>query len=159
MSRFGGRDARQRDRLGAVDADEELPTPEWITIDELRNDARWQEEMDRASERAATLTRRVKQLQARHWETWIAVKRAVDGADPEAFLAMGCPNDEYDDAVAYLAERMVRNNSVSEDGLAAWFRGFYGAEPDSDAVRQLLDSLDGIRQILRSLDGLNCPDL
>ena len=89
------------------------------------------------------------QRQARHWETWIAVKRAVDGADADALLAMECPNDQYDDAVAYLAERRVRSQSFSVDGFTAWFRDCYGSEPDGDAVRQILDSLDGF----------NSPDL
>jgi hypothetical protein len=70
-----------------------------IPIEELRDPQRWQKEMERAAARNRSRKRRMAELKKRHWETWSAVKRAVDHADPEGLLAMGCPRDEYDDAV------------------------------------------------------------
>ena len=47
-------------------------------FDELWDEKQWQEEAGRAKERVQAMHRRKKELQARHWETWAAVKQAVD---------------------------------------------------------------------------------
>jgi hypothetical protein len=85
------------------------------------------------------------ELKKQHWETWSAVKRAVDEADPEGLLAMGCPRDEYDDAVAYLSDRFLRTERISPESVSDWFQAQYGSEPDADAIRLILGSLVGIR--------------
>ena len=100
--------------------------------------------MDKAAERVRSLKRREAELKRRHWETWSSVKRAVDDADPERLLAMGCPIDEYDDAVVYLADRVIERDPLSVESLSGWFRVRYGSEADADAIRLLLDSLEPI---------------
>jgi hypothetical protein len=115
-----------------------------IPLEELRDPQRWREEMDKAAERVRSLKRRKAELKTRHWGTWSAVKRAVDDADPERLLAMGCPNDEYDDAVVYLADRVLERDQLSLESLSGWFRAIYGSEPNADGIRLLLDSLEAI---------------
>ena len=102
------------------DAGGEEGTSERISIDERRDEKRWQEEMDRARERGQSMHRRKKELQARHRETWAAVKRAVDSADPEDLREMGCPDDEYDDVVVYLTGAVLRNEEVTRQALITW---------------------------------------
>jgi hypothetical protein len=84
------------------------------------------------------------ELKKRHWATWSAVKRAVDHADPEGLVAMGCPRNEYDDAVIYLSDRILGREHISPESLSHWFRTQYGSEPDADAIRLILGSLEGI---------------
>jgi hypothetical protein len=115
------------------------------TWDEVRDPQRWREEMDKVAESVRTRNRRKAELQKRHWETWSAVKRAVDGADPYGLLALGCPNDEYDDAVVYLTDTVVEHEPLSPESLSAWFRARYGSTLDADAIRLIVDSLAAIR--------------
>jgi hypothetical protein len=141
-------DPLREGRLLAIDADADRTDPSatrGIPIEDLRNDKRWREETQLASERVNSLRRRKIELKHQHWETWIAVKQAVDGADPEGFLAMGCPNDEYDHAVVYLTGRVLGHDRVSRDSLATWFLDRYGLEPDLEALQQVIDALEGIR--------------
>ena len=126
----------------AVDEGRAGSIPTW---DELRDEKVWREEMDKAAERVRSRKRRMAELKKRHWETWRAVKRAVDDADPEGLLASGCPRDEYDDAVVYLTDRLLGSDDLSPESLSGWFRAHYGLEPDSDAIRLILNSLETIR--------------
>jgi len=100
--------------------------------------------MDKATQRVGSLNRRKAELKARHWETWSAVKRAVDGADPEGLLAMGCPNNEYDDAVVFLADRVLEGGPLGAESLSAWFQNRYGSVPDAKAVQLIVMSLGGM---------------
>jgi hypothetical protein len=122
----------------AVDDEPAGPTWTWKELD----DPQWWRE--KTAELAHSLQRRKAELKKRHWVTWSAVKRAVDDADPERLLAMGCPNDEYDDAVVYLADRVLERDQLGLESLSGWFRANYGSEPDTDAIRLLLDSLETI---------------
>jgi hypothetical protein len=115
-----------------------------VPIEELRDPQWWHEEMEKAAERVRSRKRRQAELKKRHWGTYSAVKRAVDDADPELLLAMGCPKDEYDDAVVYLTDRMLSRDQLSPESLSGWFRTMYGSEPDADAIRLLADSLEAI---------------
>jgi hypothetical protein len=112
-----------------------------IPVDELRDENQWQEEMGRAKERVQTLHRHKKELQARHRETWAAVKQAVDSADPEGLLGMGGPDDEYDDVVVYLTGMVLRNAEVTSQTLIAWLLDRYGSEANPDAVADLLGAI------------------
>lgn len=114
------------------------------TWDELRDPQRWQEEMDKAAERVRSRNRRKAELKARHWETWSAVKRAVDDADPEGLIAVGDGSDAYDVVVVYLTGRVLGREPLSVESLSAWLRARYGsgAKSDLEALRQILDWLD-----------------
>jgi len=127
--------------VGQTVAVDEEPVPSMPTWEELRDPQRRQEEAEKAAERVRSLNRRKAELKARHWETWIAVKRAVDDADPERLLALGCPNDEYDDLVVYLTGRVLGRNPLSLESRSAWLRARYGSGSESDlaALRQILD--------------------
>jgi hypothetical protein len=100
--------------------------------------------MDKAAERVRSVKRRQAELKKRHWGTYSAVKRAVDDADPERFLAMGCPRNEYDHAVMYVTDRVLSRDQLSPESLSGWFRAMYGSEPDADAILLLVDSLEAI---------------
>ena len=115
-----------------------------IRIEELRDPQRWQEEIERAAARHRSRKRRMAELKKRHWETWSVVKRAVDHADPEGLLAMFSPRDEYDDAVVYLTDGILGKEHISPESLSHWFRTQYGSEPDADAIRLILGSLEAI---------------
>jgi hypothetical protein len=125
--------------VGQTVAVDEEPVASMPTWEELRDPERWQAEMEKATERVRSLKRRVAELKKRHWETWSAVKRAVDDADPECFLAIGTPRDQYDDAVVYLTDRVLANEHLSLESVSDWFQAFYGsAPPDADAIRRIL---------------------
>jgi hypothetical protein len=115
-----------------------------IPIDELGDEKQWQEEMVRAKERVQAMHRRKKELQARHWETWAAVKQAVDSGDSEDLLGIGCP-DEYDDAVVYLTGMVLGNEEVTGQALMAWFMDRYGSEASPDAVMDLVRAIAAIQ--------------
>jgi len=89
--------------------------------------------------------RRKKELQARHRETWAAVKQAVDSADPEGLREMGCPDDEYDDVVVYLTGAVLRNEEVTRQALITWFMNRYGSAASTDAVVDLLVAVAAIQ--------------
>ena len=112
------------------------------TIEDLWDQAQFQAEIDKAAERARSLKRRKADLQARDWETWSVVKRIVDDANPAGLLAMGCPSDEYDQAVVYLTGRLLVSHHLSREDLSDRFRDHYGSEPDADAIRFIFDSLE-----------------
>lgn len=57
------------------------------------------------------------------------VKTIVDHADPEGLLALGCPEDEYDDAVGHLTPSVLRNTAVDKQAIERWFGQVYGAAP------------------------------
>ena len=101
--------------------------------------------MAAAKKRVQAIDRRKKELQARHWETWVAVKQAVDSADPESLLGMGCPDDEYDDVVEYFTGMVLGNEEVTTEGLIAWFMDRYGSEASPDAVADLHASVVAIQ--------------
>jgi hypothetical protein len=122
----------------AVDEEEAGPTWTWKELD----DPEWWRE--KAAELARSLKRRKAELKKQHWETWSAVKRAVDDADPEQLLALGCPDDEYDDAVVYLTDKVVGRDQLSPEALSGWFRTTYRSAPDADAIALILDSLKAI---------------
>ena len=126
------------------DAEGEQRPSQRIPIDELRDEKRWQE-MGRADERVQAMHRRKKELQARHWETWAAVKQAVDSADPEGLREMGCPDDEYDDVVVYLTGKVLGSEEVTRQALMAWFMDRYGSEASPDAVTDLLGAIAAIQ--------------
>jgi hypothetical protein len=115
-----------------------------IPVDELRDESQWQEEMGRAKERVQTRHRHKKELQARHRETWAAVKQAVDSADPEGLLGKG-PDEEYDDVVVYLTGMVLRNAEVTSRTLIAWFLDRYGSEASPDAVADLLGAIAALQ--------------
>ena len=98
-----------------------------------------------AKKRVQAIDRRKKKLQARHWETWVAVKQAVDSTDPESLLGMGCPDDEYDDVVVYLTGMVLGNEEVTRHGLMAWIMDRYGSEAYPDAVADLLGAVAAIQ--------------
>jgi hypothetical protein len=123
----------------------EQPARSIPTFDELRDPQLWQQERDKAAEKNRSLKRRMAEIKARHWETWSAVKRAVDDADPEGLLTMGSPDDEYDDAVVYLTDRVLGTERISPESVSDWFQAQYGSEPDADAIRLIIGSLEGIR--------------
>ena len=127
------------------DAEGEHGPTQWIPIGELRDEKRRQEAMVAAKKRVQAIDRRKKELQARHWETFLAVKQAVDSADPEGLLGMGCPDDEYDDVVVYLTGMVLRNEEVTKQGLIAWFMDRYGSEAYPDAVADLLGAVAAIQ--------------
>jgi hypothetical protein len=49
------------------------------------------------------------------------VKTAVDESDPEGLLALGAPDDEYDDAIAELARRLIHDEGLERAAIEAWF--------------------------------------
>jgi len=104
-----------------------------------------QEEVGRANERVQAMHRRKNQLQARHWETWAAVKQAVDSTDPEGLLRMGCSDDEYDDVVVDLTGMVLGNVDVTMPALMAWFMDRYGSEASPDAVMDLVGAIAAIQ--------------
>ena len=126
------------------DAEGEQRPSQRIPIDELRDEKRWQV-MGRADERVQAMHRRKKELQARHWETWAAVKQAVDSGDPEGLLGMGCSDDEYDDVVVYLTGAVLRNEEVTRQALMTWFMNRYGSAASTDAVVDLLVAVAAIQ--------------
>ena len=89
--------------------------------------------------------RRKKELQARHWETWAAVKQAVDSTDPEGLLRMGCSDDEYDDVVVDLTGMVLGNVDVTMQALMAWFMDRYGSEASPDAVMDVVGAIAAIQ--------------
>jgi len=127
------------------DAEGEHGPTQRIPIGELRDEKRRQEAMVAAKKRVQAIDRRKKELQARHWETWVAVKQALDSADPEGLLGTGCPDDEYDDVVVYLTGMVLGNEEVTRQGLIAWFMDRYGSEAYPDAVADLLGAVAAIQ--------------
>ena len=101
--------------------------------------------MGRTEERVRATHLRKQELQARHWETSAAVKQAVDSADPQGLLGMGCPDDEYDDVVVYLTGKVLGSEEVTRQALMAWFMDHYGSEASPDAVTDLLGAIAAIQ--------------
>jgi hypothetical protein len=76
----------------------------------------------RVDERARALGRLYDEVTAE-------VKALVDRADPEGLLGMGAPADEYDDAVAELTRRVLKDEPLDSASIERWFSSVYGAAP------------------------------
>jgi hypothetical protein len=74
--------------------------------------------------------------------TWANVQLAVNAADPQGFLALGSPDDEYDDVVAYLVRPVTRGEVVDPTALQAWFRKVYGSEGNPETVERLVEEMN-----------------
>ena len=94
--------------------------------------------MARALERNRALSRLKTELQARHREAWVEVRQAVDSADPEGLLGMGCPEHEYNDVVVHLVDSVFRHEGVTTQALTTWFLERYGSEASPNAVADLV---------------------
>jgi hypothetical protein len=116
-----------------------------IPVDELRDEERLQEEMALANERNRALSRLMNELQARHWETWLDVKQAVDATDPEGLLGLGSTEDEYDDVVVHLVGRVLRDPDVTAQALTTWFLDRYGCEANHAAVADLVGAVSAVQ--------------
>jgi len=79
------------------------------------------------------------------------VKLAVDDADPVGLLALGAPEDEYDDIVGYLVSKVMRNDEITATSVAAWIRDQYGVEP---SISTLVEKVTAIQARLHSDE---CP--
>jgi len=90
---------------------------------------------------------RNKELLARYEGARREVKLAVDGADPVGLLALGAPEDEYDDIVGYLVSKVIRNDEITVASVAAWIRDRYGLEP---SVSTLVEKVASIQAHLHS---------
>ncbi len=66
---------------------------------------------------------------ARYERTRADVKLAVDETDPLGLLALGAPNDEYDDIVERLVSMAMHNDEITTTSLSTWIRDRYGLEP------------------------------
>lgn len=86
---------------------------------------------------------RAKALSRLYDEVKAQVKILVDQADPEGLLGMGCPPDEYDDAVAELTRHVLKNEPVDQSAIEQWFGRVYGAA--SVGADALVDDLERLR--------------
>lgn len=85
---------------------------------------------------------RARALSRLYDEVTAQVKMLVDRADPEGFLAMGAPSDEYDDAVAELTRRVLGDDPLDRDAIQRWFSSVYGAAAaGADALAEELEKL------------------
>jgi len=82
--------------------------------------------------------------------TWAKVKSAVDAADPQGLLALGSPDDEYDDLVAYLVRPVARGEQVDSASLQDWFRSVYGGKGNPKTVERLVEEMN---QLSRTSSG------
>jgi hypothetical protein len=66
----------------------------------------------------------------------------MDRADPEGLLGGGAPDDEYDDEVAEVTRRVLKNEPPDPGAIERWFSGVYGAAPEgADALARELEKL------------------
>ena len=70
------------------------------------------------------------------------MKLAVNAADPQGFLGLGAPDDEYDDVVAYLIRPVTRGEDVDSVALQAWFRKVYGSEGNPKTIERLVEEMN-----------------
>jgi hypothetical protein len=84
---------------------------------------------------------RNKELLARYEGARRDVKLAVDDADPVGLLAMGAPEDEYDDIVGYLVSKVIRNDEITVTSVTAWIQARYGIEPSVSTLVEKIASL------------------
>jgi hypothetical protein len=73
--------------------------------------------------------------------TWQRVKEAVNASNPEGLLALGAPDDEYEDAVGDLTRRLLKGELTNEAWLSSWFQDRYGLVA---SVRVLVNRLVSI---------------
>ncbi|HEY5109046.1 MAG TPA: hypothetical protein VII96_05490 [Acidimicrobiales bacterium] len=85
---------------------------------------------------------RDRELSKLYEATWAKVKSAVDAADPQGLLALGSPDDEYDDVVAYLVRPVARGEQVDSVALQDWFRSVYGGEGNPETVERLVEEMN-----------------
>jgi hypothetical protein len=62
-------------------------------------------------------------------------------------LALGAPEDEYDDIVGYLVSKVMRSDEITATSLAAWIRDRYGTEP---SIPTLVEKVASIQAHLHS---------
>ena len=89
---------------------------------------------------------RSKELERLYEATWQRVKEVVNGSDPEGLLALGFPDDEYDDAVREITRRLLKGEPTDEMTLSQWFESQYGARA---SVAELVEHLSPIAADLR----------
>jgi hypothetical protein len=85
--------------------------------------------------------------------TWTKVKAAVDAANPQELLALGFPDDEYDDVVGYLVRPIARGGQVDPIALQDWFRSVYGGEGHPEAVEKLVEAVNSLSRTLTGTAG------
>ncbi len=90
---------------------------------------------------------RDEELLARYQRVIKEVKLAVDKADPIGLLALGAPEDEYDDVVGYLVSKVMQNDEITATSVAAWIRGRYEVEP---SISTLVEEVASIQTRLHS---------
>jgi hypothetical protein len=90
---------------------------------------------------------RSKELELLYETTWRRVKDAVNASDPEGLLALGSPDDEYEDAVGELTRRLLKGEPTDEGWLSSWFQDRYGL---AASVVVLVDRLAAITADLES---------
>jgi hypothetical protein len=71
------------------------------------------------------------ELQALYERTRTRVQRVLNEADPEGLLAMGAPNDEYDDAVGEFTRRLINGETLDRASIESWFLGQFGSVPSA----------------------------
>jgi hypothetical protein len=84
---------------------------------------------------------RNKELLARHQAARAKVKVCVDDADPVGLLALGAPEDEYDDIVGYLVSKVIRNDEITVTSVEAWIQDRYGVEPSVSTLVEMIASM------------------
>jgi hypothetical protein len=92
-----------------------------------------------SNEDASPMDKRQRQLKRLYEEVFIRVKMAVHEADPEQFLVMGRPYDEYDPAVAELTRRLIHGQGMDRTSIETWFASHFGMQPEG--VEGIADSL------------------
>jgi len=90
---------------------------------------------------------RNKELLARYKRVIKEVRLAVDKADPVGLLALGAPEEEYDDVVGYLVSKVMRSDEITATSVAAWIRGRYEVEP---SISTLVEEVASIQTRLHS---------
>ena len=78
---------------------------------------------------------RSKELGRLYEATLQRVRQAVNATDPGDLLAMGAPDDEYDDAVGDLTRRLLKGEPIDEVSVASWAESWF--EPRYGIVMSL----------------------
>jgi hypothetical protein len=92
---------------------------------------------------------RSKELELLYETTWRRVKDAVNATDPEGLLALGSPDDEYEDAIGELTRRLLKGEPIDDGWLSSWFQDRYGL---AASVGVLVERLTGIAVDLERKD-------
>ncbi len=97
---------------------------------------------------------RSKELGRLYEATWQRVRQVINVTDPGGLLAMGAPNDEYDDAVSDLTRHLLKGELSDEVSLASWGESWF--EPRYGIVmptRALAEHLTAIADDLKRQGG------